>query len=145
MGSEKDNDGHTSSADGLGLSLWLVPPKDSEIHDALVDAIARMVPSALAAEHPPPQFEPHLTLTSHIPRRSITGDPQTWLDGIDLPATSAVEVDFQELAIGDAFFKKLFIRCRRSDSLLSLASACRELSSGAKVDEALYDPHVSLL
>lgn len=48
------------------------------------------------------------------------------------------------LAVGDAFFKKLFIRCRQSDSLLSLASACRK-HSGIKIPEGCYDPHVSLL
>ena len=135
-----------SPENGDGLSLWLVPLKNSEIHDLLADAITRIVPSVLAAkqEAPLPQFEPHVTLASQIPRASIAGDPQAWLDEIDLPITSAAAVDFQKLAVGDTFTKKLFIRCRRSDSLLSLASACRE-SSGVKVDEAQYDPHVSLV
>jgi 2',3'-cyclic-nucleotide 3'-phosphodiesterase len=128
-----------------GLSLWLIPPEDSEIHTFLADAITRIVPSTLTTEDPPPQFEPHVTLASQIPRAAITGDPQTWLDEINLPDTSAVEVDFQELAVGDTFTKKLFIRCRRSDSLLSLASACRGFSAGVKVGEAEYDPHVSLV
>jgi len=129
-----------------GLSLWLVPPENSEIHDLLADAITRTVPSVLAAkrEDPLPQFEPHVTLASQIPKASITSDPQTWLDEIDLPITSAVDVDFQELAVGDTFTKKLFIRCRRPESLLSLASACREFSA-VKFGEAEYDPHVSLV
>jgi hypothetical protein len=55
-----------------------------------------------------------------------------------------VDVDFRELAVGDTFTKKPFIRCRRSDSLLSLASACRVFSA-AKVGEAEYNPHVSLV
>jgi len=129
-----------------GLSLWLVPPEDSEIHDLLADAITRTVPSVLAAKEkdPLPRFEPHVTLASQLPRATIAGDPQTWLDQIDLPITSGVDVDFQELAVGDTFTKKLFIRCRRSDSLLSLSSACRQFSA-VKSGEAEYDPHVSLV
>jgi 2',3'-cyclic-nucleotide 3'-phosphodiesterase len=128
-----------------GLSLWLIPPEDSEIHTLLADAITRIVPSTLTTQDPPHQFEPHVTLASQIPRASITGDPQTWLNETTLPDTSAAEVEFQELAVGDTFTKKLFIRCRRSDSLLSLASACRGFSTGVKVGEAEYDPHVSLV
>jgi hypothetical protein len=142
-------DGYTDNTDDdPGLSLWLVPPGDSEIYVVLADIIAHIVPSVLAAEESPPQFEPHLTLTSHIPSSSITltgDDPQTWLDKIDLPAISAaVDVDFQGLATGDSFFKKLFIQCKRSESLLSLAAACRK-HSGVKFNEAWYEPHVSLL
>lgn len=154
MGSEKD-DGHTrslSSADGDGLSLWLVPPEDSEIHHVLTDAIARMVPSVLAAKHeaPLPRFEPHVTLAVQIPRVNITAfaaNPQAWLDNIDLPDnTSPVDVEFQELAVGDAFHKKLFIRCRQTDSLLSLASACQTYS-GVEMPggPGTYDPHISLV
>ena len=125
------------------LSLWLVPYRDSEIHTVLADATARMVPSVLAAEDPLlPHFEPHLTLATHIPSILARGDLQTWLDKIDLP--DEVDVDFQELAVGDAFDKKLFIRCRKSDSLLSLASAGRKHSL-IKVFGRYYDPHVSLL
>jgi hypothetical protein len=129
-----------------GLSLWLVPPENSEIHDLLADAITRTVPSVLAAkrEDSLPQFEPHVTLASQIPRASIIGDPQTWLDEIDLAVTSTVDVDFRELAVGDTFTKKLFIRCMRSDSLLSLSSVCRQFSA-VKSGEAEYDPHVSLV
>lgn len=125
------------------LSLWLVPPRNNKIHAILADAIAHIVPSALAAEAPLPQFEPHVTLTSQIPLTTTRDDFQTWLDGIDLPPDTVV-VEFQELAVGDAFHKKLFIRCEQSDSLLSLASACRK-HSDIKISEGLYDPHVSLV
>lgn len=132
------------NADDLGLSLWLVPPNNTELHDALTDAIARGVPTAIGDSKPSPRFEPHLTLTSHIPKLPPGHDPQEWLDGIKLPEITEVAVDFQELTIGNAFFKRLFIRCARTESLLQLASACRALSipSGEQVD---YDPHVSLL
>jgi hypothetical protein len=110
----------TNDIIGPSLSMWLIPPKDSEIHAVLVDAIARMVPSVLATEEGQlPQFEPHVTLDSHISRVYIRDDDfQTWLDEIDLPDASAVELEFQELAVGDEFNKKLFLRCKQSDSLM---------------------------
>ena len=125
------------------LSLWLVPPKDSKIHAILANAIAHTVPSALASEASLPQSEPHVTLTSQIPLTTTRDDFQTWLDGIDLPPDTVV-VEFQELAVGDAFHKKLFIRCEQSDSLLSLASTCRKYSD-VRIPEGRYDPHVSLV
>ena len=133
----------TNSAGDPGLSLWLVPTEGSDIYNALTKAMNQLVPPILGASDSP-KFEPHVTLASRIPRQSIKTDPQKWLDGIDLPAVSTVEVKFHELAVGEAFFKKLFIRCKRSDSLLQLASSCRAFSS-AKIDEAQYDPHVSIL
>ena len=136
----------TNDIIGPTLSMWLVPPKDSEIHAVLVDAIARIVPSVLATEEGPlPQFEPHLTLDSHISRMHIRDDDfQTCLDEIDLPDdASAVDVEFQKLAVGDEFNKKLFLRCKQSDSLISLAFACRKYSC-VKTPEGRYDPHVSL-
>lgn len=132
------------TANDLGLSLWLVPPDNIELHDALADAIARGVSAAIGDSKPSPRFEPHLTLTSHIPKVSTTHDPQKWLDGIKFPENTGASVDFQELAIGEAFFKRLFIRCARTESLLQLASACRALSTPSG-DQAEYDPHVSLL
>jgi hypothetical protein len=137
----------TNDIIGPSLSMWLVPPKDSEIHAVLVNAIARMVPSVLVTEegHPLPQFEPHLTLDSQISRIYIRDeDFQTWLDNIDLPDASAVDVEFQELAVGDEFNKKLFLRCRQSDSLISLTSACRQYSC-VKTPKGRYNPHVSLV
>lgn len=134
----------TNSAGDPGLSLWLIPPEGSHIYNTLARAINELVPSEIQPSDAAPKSEPHLTLASRIPRQSITSDPQTWLDEIDLPAISTVEVRFHELATGDMYFKKLFIRCKRSDSLLQLASSFRAFSS-ATVDEAQYDPHVSLL
>lgn len=134
----------TNSAGDPGLSLWLVPPKGSHCYDVLTKAITDIVPGEMRASGSAPQFEPHLTLASRIPRQSISSDPQEWLDGLDLPAISTVEVRWHELAVGDAYFKRLFVRCKRSDSLLKLASSCRAFSS-ANIDEAQYDPHVSLL
>lgn len=134
----------SNSAGDPGLSLWLVPPKGSHYYDVLTKAITDIVPDEMGASDSAPKFEPHLTLASRIPRQSITSDPQKWLDELDLPEISTVEVRWHELAVGDAFHKKLFIRCKRSGSLLQLASRCRAFSS-ANIDEAQYDPHVSIL
>lgn len=134
----------TSSAGDPGLSLWLVPPEGSHAYKVLTKAITDLVPPEIQSSDPPPKFEPHVTLTSRISRQSFTTDPQQWLDEIDLPEISTVEVRWQELAVGNTFTKKLFIRCKRSSALLQLAASCRAFSS-ANVGEAQYDPHVSLL
>ena len=126
-----------------GLSLWLIPPEDGDIYKVLNNAITHLVPRTLKVSDAP-RFEPHVTLTSRIPSHSVGSDPQRWLDEMDLPSVAEVEVKFQELALGDAFFKKLFIRCERSESLLRLAASCRVFSS-SKTGEAEYDAHVSLL
>ena len=133
-----------SSAGEPGLSLWLVPSEGSDAYKVLTKAITEIVPEEIGASDIAPKFEPHITLASRIPRQSITSDPQEWLDGIELPEISSVEVKWHELAVGDTYHKRLFVRCKRSDSLLQLASSCRAFSS-ANVGEAQYDPHVSLL
>jgi 2',3'-cyclic-nucleotide 3'-phosphodiesterase len=127
-----------------GLSLWLVPPPNSSIHQNLTKAITHTVPQALNSSNPVPLFEPHLTLTSRIPRQTITDDPQKWLDEIKLPPIPEAVVSFKEVAVGDAYFKKLFIRCKRDEALLRLARACRVHSSKGDGEEE-YDPHVSLV
>jgi hypothetical protein len=134
----------TNKAGDPGLSLWLVPPIDSAIYRALSNAIVHIVPPILNVSDSPPQFEPHVTLASRIPKHSITSDPQKWLDALDLPGISTAEVTFQELAVGDTFTKKLFIRCERAESLLELATSCRK-HSNSESDGADYDPHVSLV
>jgi hypothetical protein len=134
----------TSSAGDPGLSLWLVPPEGSHAYNVLAKAITELVPYEMDASGSAPKFEPHVTLASRIQRQSIPSDPQKWLDDIELPEISSVEVRWHELAVGDTYTKKLFIRCKRSSSLLQLAASCRVFSS-ANVGEAQYDPHVSLL
>jgi hypothetical protein len=134
----------TSGAGDPGLSLWLVPPEGSDTYKILTKAITELVPPEIQASDSPPKFEPHVTLASRIQRHSIPSDPQKWLDEIDLPEISLVEVRWHELAVGDTYTKKLFIRCKRSSSLLQLAASCRVFSS-SNTGEAQYDPHVSLL
>jgi hypothetical protein len=134
----------TNSAGDPGLSLWLIPPEDSHAYNVLTRAITDIVPHEMRTSGSAPKFEPHITLASRIPRQSITSDPQKWLDEIDLPEISSVEIRWHELAIGDAFHKRLFVRCKRLESLLQLASSCRAFSS-ANIDEAQYDPHISLV
>ncbi|KAM0722007.1 hypothetical protein Q7P37_002933 [Cladosporium fusiforme] len=135
---------HARAADDSRLSLWLTPPENSKIRAALTEAIAYEVSSALGTSQQHSQFEPHLTLASQIPLQTAGPDPQKWLDEIELPPVSEVEVQFKELATGGAFFKRLFIRCRRSESLLQLAIVCQNFSS-EYASRAQYDPHVSLL
>ncbi|GAB7331168.1 hypothetical protein MBLNU13_g02642t2 [Cladosporium sp. NU13] len=125
----------TNSAGDPGLSLWLVPLEDSHAYNVLTKAITSIVPDEMGASGSAPKFEPHITLASRIPRQAVTSDPQKWLDEIDLPTISTVEVRWHELAVGDKFHKKLFIRCKRTDSLLQLALSCRAFSS-ATIDAA---------
>jgi 2'-5' RNA ligase len=57
------------------------------------------------------------------------------------------EIEFGEITHGDAFFKFIFLRIKKSESLLALASLAREkLVPGAnEVDGRIYDPHISLV
>lgn len=135
-----------------GWSLWLVADPALEIRDKLALAILRDVP-LLCPEQKLPLFLPHVTLTSNIDPASID-DPQKWLDSLDLQLAmeSAIEVSFSEVAIGDRFFKKLFIRCVKNEGLMKLAKECRRIAvlngDGQEAERWVreeYDPHCSLM
>jgi len=167
-----------------GWSLWLLPPKPTQITYQLDRQIREFIPQIYSDIVPPtslPIFPAHITLTSLIPPLSEDQDAQAWLDSLplepksdssaegkeageneagssDKTAGAGVQVQFKELASGSTFFKRLYIRCHRTPSLLALASLCRRhavhrgTQTWAPVDENVqqwveesYDPHISLL
>ncbi|KAF4549522.1 Cyclic phosphodiesterase-like protein [Elsinoe fawcettii] len=64
-----------------GSSLWLIPPKDA-FNRAMQTQITSMVPMRFAEK--PPNFIPHITLTSHIKASLHEPDAQAWLDSLEL-------------------------------------------------------------
>ena len=57
------------------------------------------------------------------------------------------QIEFGELARGDAYFKFIFLRIKKTSTLLSLAKHARErlLPEAGTFDDAIYDPHISLV
>lgn len=132
-----------------GASLWLVPPSGSKVEQILSNLITNVVPSKFPDLGSPPDFPPHLTLTSDVPQDLIEQDPQSWLDSLSITLTEAPSVEFQSLDIGQQFFKKLTLGVSKGP-LQSLAAQLRGVviddeTSAKQWAEAVYAPHVSLL
>ena len=132
-----------------GSSLWLTPTPNNPLHKTLTTLITTSIP-ALYPIAIPPRFSPHVTLTAD----TITNekDPQTWLDNLQLPDTTAdLEVRVKEAQVGEIFFRKLKLRCEKTDALRELAGACRRAGTAEgerEVEEwvrGVYEPHLSLM
>ncbi|KAK3063759.1 hypothetical protein LTS18_012974 [Coniosporium uncinatum] len=197
-----------------GWSLWLLPPRATQVCDQLDRHISEFVPQVYSDVQPKdsiPVIPAHITLTSAIPPLEEGQDAQAWLDALPLEdggdgdsgggggsggqseektegatavsrqensdanasasakkpnSSSAVEVKFKELASGDTFFKRLYIRCHKTASLCALASSARRHAVHHRASDVApehakewapeaedveqwvqdsYDPHVSLL
>ena len=135
----------------LGASLWLVPPKDSQLDLLLSHLIKKTVPKHFPELICPPDFLPHLTLTSDIPVELVSKEPQAWLDGLLLTLEDPPRVIFQSLDVGEAFFKKLTLSAARGP-LYEIATQIRAAAVANGDAEAaeqwardVYAPHVSLL
>ncbi|KAK7727056.1 hypothetical protein SLS57_003086 [Botryosphaeria dothidea] len=92
-----------------GFSLWLVPPESSRVYQALSALIATALPSQFPAASPP-EFGPHVTLTSDVFSEAFSQsqdeeqqkrDAQAWLDGLALPTGRDVKVRFEALDVGE--------------------------------------------
>jgi hypothetical protein len=124
----------------MGYSLWLIPPKDSTIEHSLQSAIQSLGCS----------FAPHVTLISKIPLSTpieeIRSSLISYLTTHDLP-----DVRIVSLETGSEFFKRIFLRCEQTSSLVALARFSRETFLSSDVDDNInqwvdqYDPHVSLV
>lgn len=122
----------------MGYSLWLVPPKDSVIEHSLQSAIQSLDCS----------FAPHVTLTSKIPLSTpieeIRSSLVSYLITHDLP-----DVRILSLETGSEFFKRIFLRCEKTSSLVALARFSTEtfLSGNNDINRWVdqYDPHISLI
>jgi 2'-5' RNA ligase len=131
----------TSKKKDLGPSLWLVPPVSFELASALSKLTTTTFPNSPNFPQSP-SFPPHITLTSSIPASS-----QLLLPSLALESITSPEIEFGELAHGDAYFKFIFLRIKKSATLLSLVKYVREqlLPNANAFDESLYDPHISLV
>jgi 2'-5' RNA ligase len=128
-------------SDELGLSIWLIPPESYKP----LSNLSKLTTSTFPASPNFPQspgFHPHITLTSSVPPPSEPLLPSLNLQDVEIP-----EIEFGELAHGDAYFKFMFLRIKKTDSLLALARHIREgaLPNATPFDESKYDPHISLV
>ncbi|UJR37733.1 hypothetical protein I4U23_030428 [Adineta vaga] len=122
----------------MGYSLWLLPPKNSKIITSLISTIESLGCS----------FAPHVTIVSKIPLSTSIDDIKsvltTYFSGHSLP-----EVYIKTLDTGSEFFKRIFLRCQKTDSLVSLARFSNQTfaNNNENVDKWIehYDPHISLI
>lgn len=143
-----------------GFSLWLVPPESSRVYQALSALIATALPSQFPAASPP-EFGPHVTLTSDVFSEAFSQsqdeeqqkrDAQAWLDGLALPTGRDGKVRFEALDVGERFVQKLTLRVRH-DGVRELASVSRLHGVEKGQNEAavetwlntVYKPHCSLV
>lgn len=130
-----------------GSSLWLLPPKSHPLNDPLVHLIEQ-TSSRFGSLN---RFIPHVTLTSEISPSLYGHTPQQWLDSLQLSEGSGVKVGFEKLASEDAYVRKLYIKCTKTEGLRELAGMCRQQVEGydegkaAKWASETYNPHLSLL
>lgn len=122
----------------MGYSLWLVPANDSVLCQKLTSIIESMNCS----------FVPHVTLTTKIPLSKSIDDIRlsllSYFDENGLPVVQINQVDTDS-----QFFKRIFLRCEKTVSLLSLAQFSTEnfVEQSFNYDQWLemYDPHISLI
>lgn len=131
-----------------GSSLWLLPPADHPLNETL-PALIDKTSKHFGSVH---RFLPHLTITSEISPSKYGSDAQAWLDSLNLFSGTDVQIKFERLGSEDVFFRKLYIKCKKSDGVEKLAQQCRqqvdgfsdEKVAGAWVEDK-YMPHVSLM
>lgn len=134
-----------------GSSLWLVPPEDSELYQAVHDLILNKIPAIFPFSHPL-RFTPHVTLTADTVLSDL-GDSQQWLHGVELPLSGEdVKVAIGEIEVGSMFFRKLFMQCEKTRGLCELAMRAREAVIGESEMQSAkewvkeeYRPHMSLM
>ncbi|EAT85717.1 2',3'-cyclic-nucleotide 3'-phosphodiesterase [Parastagonospora nodorum] len=131
-----------------GSSLWLLPPKSHRLNSILPTLIDQ-TSSHFGSAH---RFLPHVTITSEISPSTHSPNPQAWLDSLEISSGDKIEVMFEKLASEDVFFRKLYIKCHKTEGLKKLAVLCRREVEGfgeereaAKWATESYNPHLSLL
>jgi hypothetical protein len=123
----------------MGYSLWLLPPTSSKISTSLISAIKTLGCS----------FAPHVTLASKIPLSVPVEDIKSSLDTYFVKH-SLPDVRINSLNTGSEFFKRIFLRCQKTDSLVSLARFSKQTFVGDDDNDinnwvTNYDPHISLI
>ena len=122
----------------MGYSLWLSPPKDSDIEHSLRSTVHSLGCS----------FAPHVTLISKIPLSTsieeIRSSLVSYLSTHDLPNVRTLSLE-----TGSEFFKRIFLRCEKTSSLVALARFAKEtfLTGDNDINRWVneYDPHISLI
>ncbi|KZF26475.1 2, 3 cyclic phosphodiesterase [Xylona heveae TC161] len=127
-----------------GCSLWLLPPKDSQIYKTLATLIHDTVPDEVqhdshsVAEQTTFSFVPHLTLTADIYLNEHT-DFQKWIDTLPLDddystqdsphakSLKDVPINFKDLTVGDKLVTKLTLGVHRNERLVELGTRCRAI------------------
>ena len=139
----------------LGGSLWLVPDPESDCFKQLSQQINSLATSNEWGVNVAPQFNPHMTITSSITDHFLSpaktkvtfpGYSYLHLDELKLPYP---EVKAKEIVFGEEYYKRIFIRLERTESLLSLVKLLRSQFVGESEDDLntfmdSFDPHVSL-
>ena len=130
----------SSHQQDLKLSIWLTPPESYNPGAALSRLTSTSFPAS--ANFPgSPGFQPHITLTSRIPKPKEPLLPQLNLNTLEIP-----EVEYAELAHGDQYFKFIFLRIKKTSSLVQLVKHIRDtVLPNSPFDESQYDPHISLV
>ena len=127
----------------MPASLWLIPPATHPLSPALESLISDALPTHL--DRSTPSFHPHVTLISPLDLASLVhahdNNAQSWLESIAWPWA---EVKFVELAAGQTFTKRLFIRCEKG-GLAALAQRAALETGSARSSDVAWDPHVSLM
>ncbi|KAH0615148.1 uncharacterized protein H6S33_000784 [Morchella sextelata] len=131
----------------MGASIWLCPPEGTQIEAILIKLISNTVPAYFGDEKVP-DFRPHATITSEIPPNL---DPQEVLDSIDIKELP--NVIFTSMVIGETFFTRGTLHIEKNDSIVALATHCREKFAfgGQSKEDAekwareKFTPHVSLV
>lgn len=122
----------------MGYSLWLLPTRNSVIATSLISTVKSLGCS----------FAPHVTLVSKIPLSQSVERIQSSLENY-LANHSLPDVQINQLCTGPEFYKRIFLRCEKSDSLLSLVRFSKEtfLDNDENTNDWLkkYDPHISLI
>jgi 2',3'-cyclic-nucleotide 3'-phosphodiesterase len=132
-----------------GSSLWLLPPESHPMNQKLVSLIKRTASHFGSTD----LFIPHVTLTSDLVEPSSYGsEPQRWIESLELPAGEDVKIEFEKLNSEDVYFRKVYIKCQKTDGLKALATVCRKQvtnhedgETARRWAEETYNPHVSLL
>ncbi|CAF3406850.1 unnamed protein product [Rotaria socialis] len=123
----------------MGYSLWLLPPSNSKIASSLISAIKCLGCS----------FAPHITLTSKISLSISVENIKASLN-LYFAKNSLPTIHINTLDTGSQFFKRIFLRCEKTDSLVSLARFSKQAYIGNNEDTDDdwtndYDPHISLI
>ena len=122
----------------MGYSLWLVPPTNSKIISSLISTIKSFDCS----------FAPHVTIVSKIPLSTSIDEIKSSLT-VYFNEHSLPKVHIESLHTGSEFFKRIFLRCQRTDSLVSLARFSKQTfaNNNDNIEQWVedYDPHISLI